>query len=91
MPWAKPVEVLTKYIRLFSAPGDVVFDPYCGSGSTIIACSMEGRICIGVEINPIFVDLAIRRWQKYSESKAVLQGTKRTFDQIEKERSKAAA
>lgn len=91
VPWAKPVEVLTKYIRLFSAGGELVFDPYCGSGSTIIACAMEKRRCLGVEINPVFVDLAVRRWQKYSGLKAVLQGTKKTFDQIEKERAKKAA
>lgn len=91
VPWAKPVEVLTKYIRLFSAAGEVVYDPYCGSGSTIIACATENRRCIGVEINPLFVDLAIRRWQKFSGQKAILQGSKKTFDQLDKERSKVAA
>lgn len=90
VPWAKPVEILTKYIRLFSSVGDFVFDPYCGSGSTIIACAMESRRCIGVELNPLFVDLAVRRWQDFSKKKAVLQGTKKTFDQVEKERRKAA-
>lgn len=91
VPWAKPVEVLTKYIRLFSGAGDLVFDPYCGSGSTIIACAMERRRCLGIEINPLFVDLAVRRWQKFANATAILQGTKRTFDQVEKERSRKAA
>lgn len=91
VPWAKPVEILTKYIRLFSAVGDLVFDPYCGSGSTIIACAMEGRRCIGVELNPVFVDLTVRRWQEFTGGKAVLKGTKQTFDQVVRTRSKAAA
>lgn len=91
VPWAKPVEILTKYIRLFSAVGDTVFDPYCGSGSTIIACAMESRKCIGVEISPVFVDLTVRRWQEFTGGKAVLKGTKQTFDQVVKSRSKAAA
>lgn len=91
VPWAKPIQVLTKYIRLFSGVGDLVFDPYCGSGSTIIACATEGRCCIGVEISPVFVDLAVRRWEKFAGKKAILVGTKKTFDQIEKERSKIAA
>lgn len=91
VPWAKPVEVLTKYVRLFSAAGDLVLDPYCGSGSTIIACEMEKRRCHGIELNPLFVDLAVRRWQRFTSKKAVLQGTKKTFDQAERDRSKAAA
>lgn len=91
VPWAKPVDILTKYIRLFSAAGDLVFDPYCGSGSTIIACAVERRRCFGIEINPLFVDLSVRRWEKWANVKATLQGTKKTFDQIQKERSKAAA
>lgn len=91
LPWAKPVEILTKYIRLFSAVGDFVFDPYCGSGSTIIACAMESRRCIGVELSPVFVDLAVRRWQDFTGKKAILQGTKQTFDQVVRARSKVAA
>lgn len=91
VPWAKPVEVLTKYIRLFSAVGDTVFDPYCGSGSTIIACVMESRKCIGVEISPVFVDLTVRRWQDFTGGKAILQGTRKTFEQVVKERSRKAA
>lgn len=87
MPWAKPVDVLTKYIRLFSAPGDLVLDGYCGSGSTIIACSLERRCCFAIELLPEFVDVAVRRWEKWSGKKAVLKGSKRTFEQVEKERA----
>jgi hypothetical protein len=91
VPWAKPVEILTKYIRLFSGAGDLVLDPYCGSGTTIIAAAMEGRRCKGIEHNPLFVDLTVRRWQKWSEKKAVLQGSRKTFDAIERERNKEKA
>lgn len=88
VPWAKPVEVLTKYIRLFSAPGDLVLDPYAGSGSTIIASAMESRRCLAIELNPLFVDLSVRRWEKWSGKKAVLKGSRKTFTAIERERTK---
>jgi ParB-like chromosome segregation protein Spo0J len=54
----------------------------------IIAAAMEGRRCKGIEHNPLFVDLTVRRWQKWSEKKAVLQGSRKTFDAIERERTK---
>ena len=91
VPWAKPVDLLNRILRLYSDGGDTVFEPYCGSGTMIIAAETTGRACLACELNPVYVDLAVRRWQKFSSSKAVLQNSKKTFDQIDKERSKAAA
>ena len=91
VPWAKPIEILTKFIKLYTAAGETVYDPYCGSGSTIIACEANARICVGVEIAPVFVDVAVRRWQKFTGQKAVLSGSKKTFDQVAKERTKKKA
>lgn len=86
-PTQKPVECMKRPIENNSKPGDAVYDPFVGSGTTIIAAEMTGRIALAIEIEPIYVDVAVRRWQKFTGEKAVLAGTKRTFDHIEKERS----
>lgn len=91
VPWAKPVQVLTKYLRLFSNPGDTVLDAYCGSGSTIIACEMEHRRCLGFELEPMFVDIAIRRWMEFTKKPATLEATGKTFEQVARERAKRKA
>jgi DNA modification methylase len=91
VPWAKPVELMNRILRLYSDGGDAVFEPYCGSGTMIIAAETTGRACLACELNPTYVDLAVRRWQKFASAKATLQGSKKTFDQLDKERSKAAA
>lgn len=57
----KPVLLLEHLIRLFSAPGQVVLDPFLGSGSTAIAALRAGRVCIGMEINPDYMDIAKHR------------------------------
>ena len=49
-----------------SSPGDSVYEPFCGSGTTIIAAEMTGRICHAIEINPVYVDVAVRRWQAFT-------------------------
>lgn len=91
VPWAKPVELIERLLKLYTVAGDLVFEPYCGSGTLIIACENLGRACLGLELNPAYVDLAVRRWQKFSGKVATLQGTKQTFDQIVKTRSKVKA
>jgi DNA modification methylase len=47
-------------------PGDIVLDPFLGSGSILITAERTGRICRGVEIDPLYVDIAIRRWRRIS-------------------------
>jgi hypothetical protein len=91
VPWAKPVELIERLLRLYTVAGDLVFEPYCGSGTLMIACENLGRACLAIELNPAYVDLTVRRWEKFAGKKATLQGTKQTFDQIVKTRSKAAA
>jgi len=51
--------------------GDIVLDPFLGSGSTLMAAERTGRICRGVEIDPLYVDVAIRRWQRMTGERAV--------------------
>jgi DNA modification methylase len=62
--------------------GDIVLDAFLGSGTTLMAAERVGRICYGIEIDPIYVDTAIRRWQKYTGAEAVHTATKKTFAQI---------
>jgi DNA modification methylase len=65
-----------------SAAGEAVYEPFLGSGTTLIAAQTTGRVCFAVELNPIYVDVAIRRWQAFTSLKAVRLGDGRTFDEI---------
>jgi DNA modification methylase len=78
----KPIEAMKRPIEHNSAPGDVVYDPFLGSGTTLIACEMTGRICVGLELSPAYVDVIIRRWQDYTGEKAVREADGKTFDEL---------
>lgn len=88
---AFPVELPLRCILACSMVGDSVFDPFCGSGTTIIASEKAGRNGHGMEISPLYVDVSIRRWQSFTGKSAVLEGDGRTFDEIAKERLVKAA
>jgi DNA modification methylase len=60
---AFPVELPSRCIRACSNPGDLVFEPYCGSGTTLIAAERLGRVCYGVEKLPSYADVILRRWE----------------------------
>jgi DNA modification methylase len=66
--------------------GDIVLDPFIGSGTTILAAEKIGRRAYGVEIDPLYVDVAIRRWQSFTKRDAILASTGQTFDEIAKGR-----
>ena len=66
--------------------GDV-YDPFSGSGTTIIACEQLNRKCYAIEIEPRYVDVAVKRWQNYTNEQATLDGDGRTFAEIEAERT----
>lgn len=84
----KPVECMRRPIENNTSPGQAVYDPFVGSGTTIIAAETVNRVCLAVEINPAYVDVAIRRWQEFTKKQAILAGTKTTFEQMLKERNK---
>lgn len=67
----KPVECMRRPMLNNSSPGQAVYEPFLGSGTTLIAAQSCGRACFGVEIDPLFVDLGIRRWQAFTGEKAV--------------------
>lgn len=65
--------------------GGIVLDPFLGSGTTIIAAERTGRICYGIELDPAYVDVVIRRWQNFTGLSAKHSSSGRTFDELEKE------
>ena len=68
---AKPVELLEKPITHASKADDIVLDLFLGSGSTLIAAEKTGRICYGMELDPKYVDVIVKRWEDYSNKKAI--------------------
>ena len=69
-----------------SSPGQAVYEPFMGSGTTLIAAEATGRVCLGIELNPAYVDVAVERWQRFTGQAAVLTGDERTFDDLKAER-----
>ena len=61
-PTMKPLNLVERAIANSSRNGDVVLDPFCGSGSTLIAAERTGRVCAGIELDPVYVDVAVARW-----------------------------
>jgi DNA modification methylase len=85
-PTVKPVAMVADAILDCSARGDLVLDGFLGSGSTLIAAERVGRICYGVELDPKYVDVAVRRWQRYSGQQAVHVLNGRRFDEASNKR-----
>jgi DNA modification methylase len=69
--------------------GDLVYDPFLGSGTTLIAAALLERVCYGVDIDPRYVDVSVRRWQQITGRQATLADDGRTFEQIESTRKAA--
>lgn len=79
-PTVKPVALIADALVDCSHRKDIVLDPFLGSGSTLMAAERVGRRCYGIELDPLYVDVAIRRWQKYSGGEAVHVQTGLTFN-----------
>jgi DNA modification methylase len=78
----KPVEIMRRPILNHTRPGEACYDPFLGSGSTLIAAESTGRICYGMDLDAKYVDAAVLRWQRFSGKQGVLDGDGRTFDEI---------
>jgi DNA modification methylase len=76
----KPVECMRRSIVNNSRPGQAIYDPFLGSGTSLIAAEMTGRICHGLELNPCYVDVIVRRWQLFTGRAAMHQASGRSFD-----------
>jgi len=86
----KPVECMRRPMLNNSSPGQAVYEPFSGSGTTIIAAETTGRVCHAIEISPAYVDVAVTRWQAFTGKEAVLDGTGRSFAAIAAERAAQA-
>jgi DNA modification methylase len=87
-PTVKPIALVADAMRDCSRRGDIVLDPFLGSGTTILAAERVGRRGYALELDPIYVDVSIRRWQAFTRRDAILRSTRQTFDEIAATRSK---
>lgn len=78
-PTQKPVECMRRPIVNNSKPGDAVYEPFSGSGTGIIAGEITGRRVFAIELDPVYVDVAVRRWQNFTGKQAILESTGETF------------
>jgi DNA modification methylase len=86
----KPVECMRRPMTNNTAPGEAVYEPFLGSGTTLIAAQSIGRTCFGVELNPAYVDVVVRRWQAFTGRSARLEVERRpTFAQVTVQRAGA--
>lgn len=69
----KPVECMRRPIINNSSPGQAVYDPFLGSGTTMIAAETEGRVCYGMEIDPIYCDVIVKRWEEFTGERATCE------------------
>lgn len=81
-PTVKPVAMIADAMRDCSRRGDIVLDPFVGSGTTILAAERVGRRAYALDLDPLYVDVAVRRWQAFTRRDAILEGTGTTFDEL---------
>lgn len=85
----KPVACMLRPIRNHTVEGEAVYDPFLGSGTTVIAAHQAERVAYGLELNPAYVDVIVERWQNLAGASAVLDGDGRTFAEVAAERRSA--
>jgi DNA modification methylase len=71
--------------------GELVYEPFLGSGTTLAAAELTERVCYGIELDPKYVDVVIGRWQLLTGKQATLEADGRTFDEVKAERAGAPA
>jgi DNA modification methylase len=90
-PTVKPTAMLEDALLDLTHRGDIVIDPFLGSGSTLVAADKAGRVCRGVELDPLYVDVIVRRYEAASGEPAVLTETGESFDVLAARRLREAA
>jgi hypothetical protein len=86
-PCPKPLALWEWFLdRLSFKKSDLFFEPFSGSGTTLVACEIHGRTCYAMELSPQYVDMAIRRWQDFTGKKATLESTGQTFEEVAEKR-----
>lgn len=81
-PTIKPVRLIEEAILDCSRRGEIALDPFLGSGSTLIACEKTTRTCVGIELSPRYVDVAIARWQQWTGNEAVHEQSGKTYAEL---------
>jgi len=90
-PTQKPIELMRRPILNHTKRGELVYDPFLGSGTTLAAADVAERICCGLELDPKYADVVVQRWQELSGEKATLDGDGRTFECLAQDRGTKAA
>jgi DNA modification methylase len=90
-PTAKPVNMIADAIMDSTVRNEIVADPFLGSGATLIAAERVGRRLYGIELDPLYVDVAVRRWQNHTGQNAIHVASGKTFDEIQAEGGQANA
>lgn len=85
-PTPKPIALVADAIRDVTHRGQIVLDSFMGSGTTLLAAERTHRVAYGMDLDPVYVDLSVRRWQKMTGRKAVLVSSGQTFEEVEAER-----
>ena len=85
-PTVKPVKLIADALLDCSARSEIVLDSFLGSGSTLLAAERVGRVCRGIELNPLYIDTTIRRWQALTGESALHAVSGKTFDQLSAEK-----
>ena len=81
-PTQKPIELMRRPILNHLRRGELVYDPFLGSGTTLAAAELTERVCCGIELDPKYIDVIVQRWQALSGKQATLDGDGRTFEEI---------
>jgi DNA modification methylase len=90
-PTQKPVELMRRPILNHLRRGELVYEPFLGSGTTLAAAELTERVCYGIELDPKYIEVVIQRWQQLTGKEAKLDGDGRTFGEIKAERVGATA
>jgi DNA modification methylase len=90
-PTQKPVDLMRRPILNHLRRGELVYDPFLGSGTTLAAADLTERVCYGIELDPKYADVIVQRWQQLSGKEAKLDGDGRTFSEVKAERTGGGA
>jgi DNA modification methylase len=90
-PTQKPVELMRRPILNHTKRGELIYEPFSGSGTTLAAAELTGRICYGLELDPKYCDVLIQRWQNLTNKQATLEGHGATFEHVQEGRRLGAA
>src|SRR5262249_16035514 len=67
-----------------SVAGQAVYEPFCGSGTSVVAAEISGRRCFAIELDPAYVDVAVQRWEDFSGEKARREGDDAPFERVDR-------